>query len=187
MAQNMHNYEDDIWIFAYGSLMWHPEIPFIESKPAMLHGYHRALCMYSFEYRGTPEKPGLVFGLDRGGACNGLAFKVEKSQAKSAVSMLNDRELINDIYQPKWLTVKMDDRSALAYCFVAARDHEQYAGVLSEAEQVRLVNQGCGKRGQCIEYLTNTFDHLQELGIIDRKLERIVSQVRLSVKTSSAF
>ena len=178
----MYSYDDDIWIFAYGSLMWHPEIPFVECKPAMVHGYHRALCMYSFEYRGTPEKPGLVFGLDRGGACNGLAFRVEKSQATSAVSMLDARELISHIYQPKWLTVKMDDRSVKAYCYVAVRNHEQYAGVLSEAEQVRLVNQGCGKRGQCIEYLTNTFDHLQELGIIDQKLARIIKTAQEKLK-----
>jgi len=178
--QHFADSSGDVWIFAYGSLMWHPEIPYEQSRPAMLYGYHRALCMYSFEYRGTAEKPGLVFGLDRGGACRGRAFRVAGKNAAEAIATLDARELITRIYRPLWLTVKLPDVSVKAYCYVAERGHTQYAGKLSETEQVRLVLQGCGKRGDCLEYLTNTYDHLQQLGITDRKLERIISRARQS-------
>jgi cation transport protein ChaC len=164
----------DIWIFGYGSLMWRPNFPHAETRPARLHGYHRALCIYSTAYRGTYEVPGLVFGLDRGGSCRGLAFRVIDADADDVMGYLYEREMINHVYRPKWLTTTLPTGTVSAYTFVADTSHEQYTGKLDDAETVKLALQGCGKSGTCIEYLQNTLAHLEELGIHDGTLERIV-------------
>ena len=172
----------DIWIFAYGSLMWHPNFEYEEKRRAHLHGYHRALCIYSVEYRGTHEKPGLVFGLDRGGSCHGMAFRVLEKHAAAVMRYLDEREMVTGVYCPSWEPVELasddpeDPIRTKAYIFVADTNHSQYAGKLSDIDTVRLVDQGHGKAGPCIEYLQNTLDHLTELGIEDPSLARIVKK-----------
>jgi len=168
----------DIWVFGYGSLMWRPNFPHAETQPARLHGYHRALCIYSTSYRGTYEVPGLVFGLDRGGSCHGLAFRVADRDADEVMGYLYEREMINHVYRPKWLSATTSAGPVNAYTFVADTSNEQYTGKLDEAETVKLVLQGCGISGTCIEYLQNTLAHLEELGIHDRTLARIVGLAR---------
>ncbi len=168
------------WVFAYGSLMWHPNFDYADQRPARLHGYHRALCIYSWEYRGTRTRPGLVFGLDRGGSCRGIAFRVTKSNADEVMRYLFEREMITAVYRPRWQTIdllsdgKQPPTKAKACIFTADPEHEQYTGKLSDAETVRLVDQGCGKAGPCVDYLKNTLDHLNALGIHDQTLSRIV-------------
>ena len=129
----------DLWVFGYGSLMWRPGFEFTEQVPARLIGEHRALCVYSFDHRGTPEKPGLVLGLDRGGACRGVAFRVAAKQRGDVVDYLRSREQTTHVYREVmrsvWLENEARERvSALAY--VVDRGHVQYAGRLSLAEQL---------------------------------------------------
>ncbi len=172
----------DIWVFGYGSLMWRPNFPHVEIRPALLRGYHRALCIYSVEYRGTYETPGLVFGLDRGGSCRGLAFRVLENDVSEVMNYLYEREMVTGVYRPRWCPIEVGQGSSKetvqSYLFVADPDHSQYTGKLDDDDAVRIVLQGHGKAGACIDYLTNTFDHLRELGIHDRVLERIIRKAK---------
>src|SRR5690349_2563312 len=86
--------DSDLWVFGYGSLIWKPGFEFVEQRPARLIGEHRSLCIYSMVHRGTPEKPGLVLGLDRGGACQGVAFRVARKQRDATVAYLREREQV---------------------------------------------------------------------------------------------
>ena len=131
----------DLWVFGYGSLMWRPGFAFIEQVPARLIGEHRALCVYSFDHRGTPEKPGLVLGLDRGGACRGIAFRVAAALRAATIDYLRAREQTTHVYREVMRSVWLENEarqrvSALAY--VVDRGHVQYAGRLTLAEQLRL-------------------------------------------------
>ena len=170
----------DIWVFGYGSLMWRPGFPLTESQPALLRGYHRSLCIYSVQYRGTYERPGLVLGLDRGGSCRGRAMKVADKDADEVIEYLHEREMRHRVYRPKWLPVTVPggaqggEKKVTAYTFVADRSHEQYTGGLTDKESVRLILQGCGKGGHCLDYLQSTIRHLDELGIPDGPLHRLV-------------
>ena len=146
----------DLWVFGYGSLMWRPGFEFIERVPARLIGEHRALCVYSFVHRGTPEKPGLVLGLDRGGACRGIAFRVAEKNRAATIAYLREREQVTSVYREVkrsvWLENEARQRvSALVY--VVDRGHVQYAGRLSPAEQLRHVLQGHGQSGVNRDYV----------------------------------
>ncbi len=137
--------DSDLWVFGYGSLMWKPGFEFLEQVPARLIGEHRALCVYSFDHRGTPEKPGLVLGLDRGGACRGVAFRVAARLRHDTIAYLRAREQTTHVYREVMRSVWLENEarqrvSALAY--VVDRGHVQYAGRLSLTEQLRLVQQG---------------------------------------------
>jgi cation transport protein ChaC len=164
----------DIWIFGYGSLMWRPDFPHTDTQPALLKGYHRALCIYSFEHRGTPEVPGLVLGLDRGGSCRGRALKVARKDAGRVLDYLHQREMLNRVYLPKWLPVTVPSGNVTAYAFVADRRHKQYTGRLDDHDAVKFILQGRGKGGDCLDYLQSTIRHLDELGIPDGPLHRVV-------------
>ncbi len=171
----------DIWVFGYGSLMWRPNFPHTETQPALLKGYHRSLCIYSTEYRGTYQQPGLVLGLDRGGSCRGQAFRVAGKDAQEVIAYLHEREMINRVYNPKWLPVVLPAGRVEAYAFLADRNHEKYVNHLSETDTVRLILQGRGKMGTCLDYVQSLVCHLDELGIPDGPLHRLV---RLAEDTS---
>jgi cation transport protein ChaC len=167
---------DDLWVFGYGSLMWRPGFEFIERVPARLVGEHRALCVYSFDHRGTPEKPGLVLGLDRGGACRGVAFRVVAKRREETVEYLRSREQTTHVYREVmrsvWLGNESRDRvSALAY--VVDRGHVQYAGRLSLAEQLRLVRQGHGRSGNNRDYVVSTVKSIEAQGFRDPQLHQL--------------
>jgi glutathione-specific gamma-glutamylcyclotransferase len=167
----------NLWVFAYASLMWRPDFDYVESAQTIIHGYHRALCMYSIEFRGTRERPGLVFGLDKGGSCRGIAFRIAETHADHVLAGLWAREMITQVYQPRWLDTHLPDgRRIRVLAFVADPSHEQYVGRLDDDATVALVLQGRGKMGHCLEYLRNTLDHLEEMEIHDHKLHRIVQQ-----------
>jgi cation transport protein ChaC len=180
MAASVH----DFWVFGYGSLMWNPGFPFIVRKQAILHGFHRSLCLYSHMYRGTPERPGLVLGLDRGGACHGVAFQVAPDEWEKTLAYLRAREQVTMMYRelirPLRLTRETGD-TVSALMFVVDRNHPQYAGRLDHAALMRLVLQGHGQSGSCRDYVLNTVAHLRELGIHDRPLERLAVDLALSV------
>src|SRR6202011_3152481 len=140
-------FKGDLWVFGYGSLMWRPCFDFIEQVPARLIGEPRALCVYSFDHRGTPEKPGLVLGLDRGGACRGIAFRVESRLRNDTVAYLRSREQTTNVYREVTRSVWLANdapQPGSAAAFVVDRGHVQYAGRLSLVEQLRYVLQGHG-------------------------------------------
>ncbi len=154
--------------------MWQPGFPYVEASAAVLEGYHRALCLYSYRYRGTPEKPGLVLGLDRGGQCCGRAFLLDDKDIEDVMTYLDDREMITNAYVPTYLNVTLEDgRTARAYHFIIRDDHEQYTGPISHQEAARLILQGQGERGSALDYLKNTLDHLAETGIVEDDLNMI--------------
>ena len=166
----------DLWVFGYGSLMWRPGFDFVERVPARLIGEHRALCVYSFVHRGTPEKPGLVLGLDRGGACRGIAFRVAESKRAATVAYLREREQVTSVYREVkrsvWLENAARERvSALAY--VVDRGHVQYAGRLSPAEQLRHVLQGHGQSGINRDYVLATVKAIEAEGFRDVPLYQL--------------
>src|SRR5471030_275522 len=141
----------DLWVFGYGSLMWQPDFPHAETKSARVHGYHRALCILSSRYRGTPERPGLVMGLCRGGSCWGMAFRVLAGQAKEVLDILWKREMLNNVYLPTFVSVTLPGtRRIQALAFVADTTHRQFVRELDVAGRARLVAQGVGQRGRCV-------------------------------------
>lgn len=164
----------DFWVFGYGSLMWNPEFPHVQWAPALVHGYHRALCISSHRWRGTPERPGLVLGLDRGGACRGIAFRVQSTDVATTLEALWAREMRRGIYRPRLLRARLADRDVKALAFVADPSHPEYAGHLSADETAVRVANCCGARGPNIEYLVRTIAHLAELGVRDHYLQRVL-------------
>ena len=170
----------ELWVFGYGSLMWRPGFAFIEQVPARLIGEHRALCVYSFVHRGTPEKPGLVLGLDRGGACRGIAFRVAEQNRAATVAYLRAREQVTSVYREVMRSVWLENEarqrvSALTY--VVDRGHVQYAGRLSLAEQLRHVLQGHGQSGANREYVLATVKAIEAEGFRDGQLHRLASML----------
>src|SRR5246127_2571129 len=167
---------DDLWVFGYGSLMWRPGFEFIEQVPARLIGEHRALCVYSFDHRGTPEKPGLVLGLDRGGACRGVAFRVAAGLRDTTIAYLRSREQTTHVYREVMRSVWLDDdarRRVSALTYVVDRGHVQYAGRLPLAEQLRIVQQGHGRSGNNRDYVLSTVRAIEAQGFRDRELHRL--------------
>lgn len=169
--------EPEIWVFGYGSLLWKPGFEFLEKRPALLYGYHRSFCIYSDYYRGTAENIGLVLGLDRGGSCQGLAFRLAPDAAHGILDYLWDREMITSVYDLRVMAAHTDAGPVRCRTFVANRMHEEYAGRLPQDEIVRLIRRGVGVTGSNREYLENTVGHLDALGIGDGPLHRLLRQV----------
>ena len=168
--------EGDLWVFGYGSLIWRPGFDFVERVPARLIGEHRALCVYSFVHRGTPEKPGQVLGLDRGGACRGVAFRIAEKNRAATVAYLRAREQVTSVYREVTRSVWLENEArqrvgALAY--VVDRGHVQYAGRLSLAEQLRHVMQGHGQSGANREYVISTVRAIEAEGFRDAPLHQL--------------
>lgn len=169
---------DDLWVFGYGSLMWRPGFDFAEQQGAVVRGYHRALCVYSHVHRGTPERPGLVLGLDRGGSCKGIAFRVPRVHADRTLAYLRAREQVTAVYREALLCARLaSGESVPAVSYVADRTHVQYAGRLDRGELVRLVNQGVGLSGGNPDYVRNTHAHLAALAIRDETLEWLAASL----------
>ena len=171
----------ELWVFGYGSLIWRPGFPYLERQVARLIGAHRALCVYSWVHRGTEAKPGLVLGLDRGGACRGLAFRVAAEERESVVAYLRAREQVTAVYLEKVRPVRLADgtvTSALAY--LVDRSHPQYAGKLDEDMQFRIVSGAEGRSGANRDYVINTAARLAELGMPDAALDRLAARLRVS-------
>jgi cation transport protein ChaC len=166
-----------VWVFAYGSLMWRPDFPHAGIRPARLKGWHRAMCILSLHYRGTPERPGLVLGLDHGGSCLGRALLVAAEHWEAVRDTLHQRELITGVYIPRFVPVTLDDgRRVQAYAFLTDRSHVQYWwGAPGEA--AALIRQGIGPMGSSRDYLASTIEHMNALGIRDGALHRLLSLV----------
>jgi cation transport protein ChaC len=165
------------WIFGYGSLMWKPDFAFRQSCRARLHGYHRSLCVYSWVHRGTEQRPGLVFGLDRGGACKGIAFEIAPEQEAEIVARLDERELVTAVYRRRRLMIATEHGRVPAWCYVVRRDHAQYAGRLPEAELLAMIERGEGRSGRCRDYVLSTVAHLEALGVNDAVLASVARRL----------
>ena len=164
------------WVFGYGSLIWNPGFPFLRSEKALLRGAHRALSVYSHRHRGTPELPGLVFGLSRGGSCLGVAFEVDEAIWPETFDYLQAREQDRGVYREAWRPVTLASGEIVtALAYLVNEQHEQYAGRLEIAEQVRLIARSTGESGRNTDYVRNTARHLLSLGIRDKALMQIVA------------
>jgi cation transport protein ChaC len=170
----------DLWVFAYGSLMWRPGFPIEQAAHARLVGWRRSFCIYSRHHRGSVRRPGLVLGLDRGGACEGLAFRVSAANARETLRYLRDREQVISVYREALVPVTLlnEERSEMmALAFLVERAHPSYAGALPLARQAHLIRGAAGLSGSNIDYLVSTLAHLAELGIRERGLERLLGLV----------
>ncbi|WP_310621995.1 gamma-glutamylcyclotransferase [Flexibacterium corallicola] len=164
----------DFWVFGYGSLIWNPGFRYERAEQAILYGAHRSLCIYSWIHRGTQSAPGLVFGLDRGGSCHGVAFHIAPENIKQTVEYLREREQQTQVYLETYRSVKLTKSSrtiANVLAFVVDRSHTQYAGALPLETQLKIIRNAEGASGKNHEYVANTAVHLQELGIRDNKLD----------------
>lgn len=168
----------DLWVFAYGSLMWNPDFGHAEARTARLWGYHRAMCILSHQWRGTPQRPGLVMGLDRGGSCRGRAFRVAAPFVPAVMEQVYRREMPTGVYTPRFLPATLDDgRRVEVWAFVARPDHPQYLGGASPEHQAALIRQGHGQAGPCRDYLANTIAQLESLGLGGESLRRLLALV----------
>jgi cation transport protein ChaC len=174
----------DLWVFAYGSLMWRPAFPYAEAVHARLTGWRRCFCIYSVHHRGTPERLGMVLGLDRGGVCEGIAYRVAARDAGAVRGYLRAREQVSGVYREAFLPVELERHppgdsaeEVMALVFIAERAHPAYAGRLPLPTQARLIRGGKGLSGANLDYLVSTVQHLLELGIRERVLERLVAMV----------
>lgn len=168
----------DLWIFTYGSLMWRPGFDSKVSASALLRGYHRSFCVYSSRYRGTVSAPGLVLGLDRGGACRGTAYCVAAADIPAVLEMLWRQEMRRRVYVPRLLPVSIDTERRMALAFLANRSHDSYAGQLEVEVAAAIIAGCCGERGPNVDYLVNTVRHLDALGVHDHHLHRLLTAVR---------
>jgi glutathione-specific gamma-glutamylcyclotransferase len=180
----MHAIEEqqsgDLWIFGYGSLMWRPGFDVVERVHARLIGMHRALCVFSFVHRGTPERPGLVLGLDHGGMCRGIAFRVAASARASTIAYLRAREQVTSVYRETMRRIVLEDesrRQVTALCYIVDRGHIQYAGRLPVAEQLHYVRQGHGRSGPNRDYVLETVRALEALGYRETEMHLLAESL----------
>jgi len=165
------------WVFAYGSLLWNPLFPFAESRRANVHGLHRRFCLLSLASRGKPHAPGLVLGLDRGGSCRGVVYRLPAPLAMDELHLLWRREMVTGAYSPRWLHVDCEGRPLIALGFVVKRDHPQYTRKLTIDEQAEVIAHACGAFGSSADYLERTRVSLATHGIVDLYLERLAAGV----------
>jgi len=189
MDPNPAHADEDLWVFAYGSLMWRPDFPFVERLQARLIGAHRALCVYSFVHRGTPERPGLVLGLDQGGTCRGIAYRVPVKERGATVAYLRAREQVTSVYRecirPIWLKSR-PERRVQALCYMVDRGHVQYAGRLSLEQQLHHVRQGHGHSGANRDYVIATVGALEQLGYRETELHLLAERLAGPHEASTA-
>lgn len=169
----------DFWVFGYASLMWRPDFDYVEKTPARLYGYHRSLCVSSVIYRGTRKRPGLVFGLESGGACRGCAFRVASKRVDEVLDYLREREMITGAYHEKYLPVHLLDakgntkRRANAVFYAVDRGHAQYVGDMDDAERLDRLCRAKGRSGDNLSYVRSTLESLREMDVRDSGLIRL--------------
>ena len=170
----------DLWIFGYASLIWRPDFEFAERRPARVHGWHRALKMWSRINRGTPDCPGLVFGMLSGGSCHGMVFRIPKGEGRETLARLWQREMVTGVYDPKFLDCQTTHGSVRALAFTLSRKSPNHTGVLSEEDYRRIFATATGIYGTTLDYVQATVDELRRHNIRDRELERLLRLARRS-------
>ncbi len=178
----IHHDPDHFWVFGYGSLMWRPGFDHVDAIPARMGGVHRAPCIYSWVHRGTQAEPGIVLGLDRGGMCSGLAFKVRESDRDTVIAYLRDRELVTNVYEETVLPAQLHDpsgagRVVACVTYVVDPYHEQYAGTLDIDALVEIIAHAEGKSGRNDAYFLDTTRQLRAMGIEDETMEAIAEKL----------
>lgn len=169
---------EDAWLFAYGSLIWNPEsLPIAEKRTAVVHGFHRSMCLWSRINRGTPAKPGLVLALDYGGSASGVLYRLRADDVEKSLRALWNREMATGAYRPRWLKCRSDNDEVSALGFVINHDSPSYAGRLSLARQAQVIASTTGKYGRCCDYLFNTVEALAAHGLVDHQLNRLAQLV----------
>jgi cation transport protein ChaC len=186
VAQALMARPDDgpIWLFAYGSLIWKPEVPHVEERVAVAHGVHRAFCLTMTRWRGTIEQPGLMMGLLRGGRCTGLALRLPYENPAVLLDRLFRREMTAKptTYLPRWLRLRSEAGPLTALAFVANPQGRVFAGRLDEAEVARRLAGACGHVGSGADYLFQTVRHLRDRGIADGRLWRLQALVAQAIR-----
>jgi cation transport protein ChaC len=170
--------QDDLWIFGYGSLIWRPDFDFAERRPATVHGWHRALKMWSRINRGTPERPGLVFGLLTGGCCRGVVFRIAREHGARTLAGLWKREMTLGVYDPRWLAAQTAQGPVRALAFTLSRKSPSHTGELSEEEYRAIFALATGIYGTTHDYAHRTLEELERNDIRDRNLEKLLRMIR---------
>jgi cation transport protein ChaC len=168
---------EDVWLFAYGSLMWNPTFHFTERHIGRVHGYHRRFCLWTHLGRGSPATPGLMLGLEPGGSCRGIAFRIAGAAVEEETDIVWAREMISAAYVPRWVRVHTSDGPVAAIAFTMNRDFSRYAGRLPEPQVAATIARARGSIGPCADYLFDTLAHLETLGIRDHALASLREQV----------
>lgn len=173
-----HRAGQDLELFAYGSLIWNPAFHFRHREVARVHGFHRRFCLWTHLGRGTPERPGLMLGLDSGGSCRGVLYRIAAEDIEGELDIVWRREMVTGAYRPCWVTAHTAAGPRRAVTFLINHAHERYAGRLEDEAVVEAVAHACGPLGACADYLFSTVTHLEQLGIADRSLRRLCRAVR---------
>jgi len=176
----------DIWVFGYGSLIWNPTFEHDETQIGRVRGWHRRFCLWTELSRGCPKQPGLTLGLERGGACRGVAFRIPAAAAELELAVLWRREMVGGAYAPRWVTVETGRGAVRAITFTINHAHARYAGRLDEAEIARVIACAVGRIGPCSDYLFKTVAALRALGIPDPRLEALQQQVEALIAGAQA-
>lgn len=174
-----HTRGEDLWVFAYASLIWRPEFEPAQRRLAQVHGHHRALKMWSRINRGTYERPGLVFALLPGGSCHGMVMQIPREQAEVALHQLWAREMPTDTYTPRWLRAQTDQGPVRALGFTLPKGHPQITGTLSRERYAEIFAHSQGRYGSTLDYARETLSGLRRVGIEDRALARLLAEVGL--------
>ena len=169
---------DRVWLFGYGSLMWNPAFHFAERRTALIYGYHREFCLAARAGRGSPQHPGLMLALERGGSCHGVAFRLHRDQSQCELDIVWRREMGSMSYRPVWVKARTPRGIEHAITFAANCAHERYLLSVDDGERTRLIATGSGPLGHCRDYLYDTVAHLRALGIRDRRMEMLEARVR---------
>jgi cation transport protein ChaC len=168
----------DVWVFGYGSLIWNPLFHFVERELATVHGFHRSFCLRSRMGRGSLEKPGLVLGMDFGGSCQGMAFRIEAKMVREELTLIWRREMVLASYSPRWVYMRVGKRRLRGLAFVVNHQHPHYAGKLPLDTVVTILASAQGRFGTCADYLHQTVDCLASNGIRDAHLAALSERVR---------
>jgi cation transport protein ChaC len=169
--------DSDVWLFAYGSLIWNPIFKFAEQRIGIIYGWHRRFCLWVPQGRGTPDNPGLVLGLDRGGSCRGIAYRIAATDVQSELLLLWRREMVVGCYIPRWVKVFDGTQKLQAITFVINQQHRAYAGKISLETTINSIATACGELGSCADYLMQTVNSLMTVGIKDQQLLRLREHV----------
>lgn len=167
----------DVWVFGYGSLMWNPAFLFAERQLGTVRGYHRRFCLWLSRGRGSPDCPGLMLALDRGGTCRGIAFRIPAAQVRDELLLVWRREMLSGAYLARWVTVATENGPVRAVTFVVNQRHARYAGKLSETETAERIMAAAGELGSCLDYFDRTVRILRTLQVNDAALERIETEI----------
>ena len=172
---------EDLWVFAYGSLLWKPGFEFVEQRRASLNGYRRSFCMWSIHHRGTIDDPGLVLALDpdESSSCEGMVFRVEHSLREDVLAYLRERELVSSAYLERFEQVKLSDGTQVeAVAYVMDRSHSQYTGTMSVEERAKIIARSSGGMGPNDTYLFSTLEQLLKMGVADAEMSEIARLVQ---------